>query len=129
MTEVSVKVLVVEDDADIRRFIRLSLESAGYEVFDGAAPDAPLPHGAIAAEYAHVTAPLRRLVDRFGLEICLAHSQGTEVPEHVRAALPTLPETMATATRSLMLPSGLPDSILASNSAPVFRRCSRTSGV
>lgn len=72
---------------------------AGYEVFDGAAPEAPLPHGAIAAEYAHVTAPLRRLVDRFGLEICLAHSEGTEVPEHVRAALPSLPETMATATR------------------------------
>ena len=34
MTEVSVKVLVVEDDADIRRFIRLSLESEGYEVFE-----------------------------------------------------------------------------------------------
>lgn len=72
---------------------------AGYEVFDGAAPASPRPHGAIAAEYAHVTAPLRRLVDRFGLEICLAHSQGTEVPEHIRAALPLLPEIMANATR------------------------------
>lgn len=72
---------------------------AGYEAFDGGAPASPMPHGAIASEYAHVTAPLRRLVDRFGLEICLAHSQGTAVPEHVRAALPALPEAMAEATR------------------------------
>lgn len=68
---------------------------AGYEVFDGGAPGRALPHGAIAAEYAHVTAPLRRLVDRFGLEICLAHCAGTEVPPDIRAALPQLPALMS----------------------------------
>ncbi|MGM0386460.1 MAG: RNB domain-containing ribonuclease, partial [Actinomycetota bacterium] len=72
---------------------------AGYEVFDDGAPDSRTPHGAIASEYAHVTAPLRRLVDRFGLEICLAYSQGTEVPGHIRSALPDLPEVMAETTR------------------------------
>ena len=39
---------------------------ARYEVFDGVAPERELPHGAIAAEYAHVTAPLRRLVTGSG---------------------------------------------------------------
>jgi hypothetical protein len=41
-----------------------------------------------------VTAPLRRLVDRYGLEICAALSAGAEVPEWVRAGLPDLPDTM-----------------------------------
>ncbi|MEK8226128.1 hypothetical protein NKG05_08695 [Oerskovia sp. M15] len=48
-------------------------------------------HAAIAAEYAHVTAPLRRLVDRYGTEICLALSAGDEVPAWVRDALPGCP--------------------------------------
>ncbi len=52
-------------------------------------------HSAIAAEYAHVTAPLRRLVDRYGTEVCLAYSAGREVPRWVTDALPGLPRTMA----------------------------------
>lgn len=72
---------------------------AGYRVFDDGAPPDPAPHAAINAEYAHVTAPLRRLVDRFGLEICLAHAAGTDVPEHIRAGLAGLPRAMATATQ------------------------------
>jgi len=56
-------------------------------------------HAAIAAEYAHVTAPLRRLVDRYGTEVCLAHSAGSEVPPWVLEALPGLPRTMAATGR------------------------------
>ncbi|GAA1646982.1 RNB domain-containing ribonuclease [Georgenia ruanii] len=56
-------------------------------------------HAAIGAEYAHVTAPLRRLVDRYGLEVCLAHCAGTPVPGWVRDALPALAGTMASTTR------------------------------
>lgn len=59
------------------------------------AQDLPI-HAAIAAPYAHVTAPLRRLVDRYGLEVCLALSAGEPVPDWVARALPDLPETMAT---------------------------------
>ena len=60
----------------------------------------PVPeHAAIAAPYAHVTAPLRRLVDRYGLEVCRAACAGEEVPAWVREALPRLPEAMAAATR------------------------------
>ena len=39
---------------------------AGYTAFDGELPE-QREHAAVAAPYAHVTAPLRRLVDRFGL--------------------------------------------------------------
>lgn len=71
---------------------------AGYTAFDGAAPDAAT-HFAIAASYAHVTAPLRRLADRYALEVCLALSAGTDVPADVRAALPDLPGLMAAGTQ------------------------------
>ncbi|MGO4597755.1 RNB domain-containing ribonuclease [Terrabacter sp. 2RAF25] len=71
---------------------------AGYTPFDGAVPDQPM-HAAVANAYAHVTAPLRRLVDRFGLVVCEALSAGQEVPSWVREALPTLPEIMATSDR------------------------------
>jgi exoribonuclease R len=62
-------------------------------------PGAPAPqlttHAAVAAPYAHVTAPLRRLVDRFGLVACEALRRGREVPEWVVAALPGLPPAMS----------------------------------
>jgi exoribonuclease R len=69
------------------------LRGAGYAAFDGEIPAQP-EHAALASEYAHVTAPLRRLVDRFGLEVCAALSAGTEVPAWVREGLHDLPETM-----------------------------------
>ena len=67
---------------------------AGYTPFVGTAPAQP-EHAAVANPYAHVTAPLRRLVDRFGLVLCEALSTGQEVPAWVREALPALPEIMA----------------------------------
>jgi exoribonuclease R len=74
------------------------LRGAAYTAFDGAPPEQPL-HSAVAAPYAHCTAPLRRLADRYVSEICLALCAGTPVPGWVRAALPTLPEEMAAADR------------------------------
>jgi exoribonuclease R len=71
---------------------------AGYTPFDGTVP-AQAGHAAVAAPYAHVTAPLRRLVDRFGLVVCEALSAGTEVPAWARDALATLPEVMAASDR------------------------------
>ena len=67
---------------------------AAYTPFDGGVPELTL-HGAVAAPYAHVTAPLRRLVDRFGLVICDSICRGQPVPDWVRQALPTLPEIMS----------------------------------
>jgi exoribonuclease R len=74
------------------------LRGAAYVAFDGEVPDQTL-HAAIAAPYAHATAPLRRLVDRFVGETCLALSGGTQVPDWVRTALPTLPGLMTAGDR------------------------------
>lgn len=70
------------------------LRGADYTVFDGDLPSQP-EHGGLAAPYAHVTAPLRRLVDRFATEVCLAVHAGRTVPAWVRQALPGLPSRMS----------------------------------
>ena len=67
---------------------------AGYTPFDGTVPEDAI-QSAIGAAYAHTTAPLRRLIDRFVLVICEALSNGTAVPGWAREALPSLPEIMA----------------------------------
>jgi exoribonuclease R len=69
------------------------LRGSGYVAFDGEVPAEPR-HAGLAAEYAHVTAPLRRLADRHTSEVCLALCAGEDVPDWVRAALPDLPATM-----------------------------------
>ncbi|OPG12079.1 RNB domain-containing ribonuclease [Microbispora sp. GKU 823] len=70
------------------------LRGAAYVAFNGSAP-AQVLHAALGAPYAHVTAPLRRLVDRYGTEVCLAVAAGRPVAEEIAAALPGLPEQMA----------------------------------
>jgi VacB/RNase II family 3'-5' exoribonuclease len=72
------------------------LRGAAYTAFDKTAPAQPL-HAGIAAPYAHVTAPLRRLVDRYGSEICLAQHAKTAIPDWVRERVPQLPAEMADA--------------------------------
>lgn len=67
---------------------------ASYTAFDGEVPD-DARQSAIGAAYAHTTAPLRRLVDRFVLVICDALSNGSPVPAWAREALPSLPVIMA----------------------------------
>ncbi len=71
---------------------------AGYVTFDGAPPEYA-EHAAVADQYAHVTAPLRRLVDRFGLLVCSALCRDEDVPGWVRESLPQLPEVMAASDR------------------------------
>lgn len=70
------------------------LRGAAYTAFDGVVPEQAL-HAGVGAEYAHTTAPLRRLVDRYVGEVCVALCAGTEIPEWARAALAQLPKTMA----------------------------------
>ncbi|WP_255315596.1 RNB domain-containing ribonuclease [Trueperella pecoris] len=57
--------------------------------------DVSLEHSAIAAPYAHVTAPLRRLVDRFGLETCRSVMTGEPMPTWVMTSLAELPALMS----------------------------------
>jgi exoribonuclease R len=74
-----------------------SFRGAGYEpFFDHQLPEQPL-HGAIAAIYAHVTAPLRRVCDRFANEIVLAHCSDLPAPTWALEALEELPEIMSSA--------------------------------
>ncbi|WKN53725.1 RNB domain-containing ribonuclease [Rhodococcus opacus] len=69
------------------------LRGADYAAFDGALPELTT-HAAIGAPYAHVTAPLRRLSDRYSTEVCLAVTAGTPVPSWARDALGSMPEIM-----------------------------------
>lgn len=66
---------------------------ASYTAFDGATPPDPV-QAAVGAPYAHTTAPLRRLIDRFVLVTVDALANGDEVPAGIREALPLLPELM-----------------------------------
>lgn len=74
------------------------LRGAGYTAFDGS-PPAETGHGGVGAPYAHVTAPLRRLADRYATETCLALFESREVPEWARSALSRLPRAMADSDR------------------------------
>ena len=70
------------------------LRGAGYVTFNGELPE-QAQHSALASEYAHVTAPMRRLVDRYAGEVCVALCAGTDVPDWVVSAMAELPDTMA----------------------------------
>jgi exoribonuclease R len=88
----------VPAQAAMIRLAAVLFRGAAYVAFDGAPPELAT-HAAVAAPYAHATAPLRRLADRYVSECCLALCAGREVPDWVRAALPALPEQMADADR------------------------------
>lgn len=86
---------------------------AGYVAFDGEVP-AQTEQSAIGAAYAHTTAPLRRLVDRWSLVVCEALANGREVPEWARASLPDLPKLMGrSAQKASQLDAGSLDRVEA----------------
>jgi exoribonuclease R len=74
------------------------LRGATYTPFDHEVP-AEVGHGGVGAPYAHVTAPLRRLADRYATEVCLALHDGREVPAWAREALARLPKCMGDTDR------------------------------
>lgn len=75
------------------------LRGAGYTVFTGGNVPEHTVHAAVADAYTHCTAPLRRLVDRYAGELCLAAVGAADVPDWVLAALDALPKEMAEGTR------------------------------
>jgi exoribonuclease R len=54
-------------------------------------------HAAMAATYAHATAPLRRLADRYVVIAALAVANGQPVPDNVQSSFPKLPDVMKAA--------------------------------
>jgi exoribonuclease R len=78
-------------DAAFMLAVRRAGSGARYEGFqEGERPW----HAAMAATYAHSTAPLRRLADRYVNEAALAIANGRAVPDWVEAAFPLLPAVM-----------------------------------
>ena len=72
--------------------VRRAAGGASYAPFeDGVRPW----HSAVAATYAQVTAPLRRLQDRYVVEAALAVVNGKPVPGEVERVFAELPEAMA----------------------------------
>jgi exoribonuclease R len=69
------------------------LRGAGYLAFVADVPE-HTRHSALASDYAHVTAPLRRLADRYAGEICVALCAGAEPPSWVEDRLTELPKEM-----------------------------------
>ena len=75
-------------------YLAFGAGGVGVPADDEASDTEEAVHSAIAARYAHVTAPLRRLVDRYGEEVCIAACAQAPVPEWVLQALPDLPGIM-----------------------------------
>ena len=75
-------------------YLAFGAGGVGVPADDEASDAEEAVHSAIAARYAHVTAPLRRLVDRYGEEVCVAACAQAPVPEWVLQALPDLPDVM-----------------------------------
>ncbi|MHB1074271.1 MAG: RNB domain-containing ribonuclease [Gemmatimonadaceae bacterium] len=81
------------------RQARRVMHGAEYVAFDGA-PPAPVLHGALAFPYAHATAPLRRLADRYVLDLVATLAVGGgAVTAAEKKTLAALPPVMAEATR------------------------------
>jgi exoribonuclease R len=79
------------NDAAMAMAIRRAGGGASYTPFQaGVRPW----HAAMAATYAHATAPLRRLADRYVVQTALALASGQPVPERVLHAFPLLPAVM-----------------------------------
>lgn len=78
-------------DAAFMLAVRRAGQGASYAPYD---PGERPFHAAIAATYAHATAPLRRLADRFVLEAALALANGRPVPDAVAAAFGGLAPVM-----------------------------------
>lgn len=74
--------------------VRRAGNGASYEAFR---PGVKPWHAAMAATYAHGTAPLRRLADRYVVRAALAVANGRPVPAAVTEAFARLPSVMARA--------------------------------
>lgn len=76
------------------------LRGADYLVVDGEEPsEDDSIHAGVGQVYAHATAPLRRLVDRFALESCLAIEAGEAPADELRAAYPEVRDRMNDSNR------------------------------
>lgn len=90
------------------------LRGSGYVDLEEKDPEV---HAGIGGYYSHVTAPLRRLIDRYATEVCLSICSGDPVPEWVRAEAPRVIKTMG---RSSQLASSVEKACLHLTEATVL---------
>jgi exoribonuclease R len=81
----------------IERMPKTSAVAASPEV-TASARSQTMEHAAVASVYAHVTAPLRRLGDRYAAEVCLALGAGETPPGWVTERLTDLPAALQRAS-------------------------------
>lgn len=88
----------VPEHAALLAFAVRALRGAGYLAFEGPTDESTV-HWAIAADYAHVTAPLRRIGDRFANEILLAICAEETPPAWAVEGAAEMPEVLGAARR------------------------------
>ncbi|HEY8546618.1 MAG TPA: RNB domain-containing ribonuclease [Acidimicrobiales bacterium] len=84
----------IPDEAALLALAARGLRGAGYLALPAEATGREREHSAVAALYAHVTAPLRRLGDRYALEASLAIEANATPPAWVTEGLPELPAAL-----------------------------------
>jgi exoribonuclease R len=101
---------------------------AGYAAFDSTLPE-HTQHAALATDYAHATAPLRRLVDRYAGEVCVALCAGRPVPEWVMTGARHPPDVIRSREQATLTAVGVTDDdredglILTCQAKPTSRVC------
>ena len=84
------------DRPEVLALLRRAMGHAGYIAFRGR-PPADHEHAGLAATYAHVTAPLRRLQDRYALDLLVELTAHGHPSEHELTTLERLPAVMMAA--------------------------------
>jgi exoribonuclease R len=88
--------LAARDRPEVLALLRRAMGHAGYLAFDGELPPEH-EHAGLAAPYAHVTAPLRRLCDRYALDLLIELTAHGRPGDDERATLGRLPHVMMAA--------------------------------
>jgi exoribonuclease R len=84
------------DHPEVLALMRRAMGHAGYLAFHGPPPPGH-EHAGLQAAYAHVTAPLRRLADRYALDLLVELAAGASPTDPEMATLDRLPQVMTAA--------------------------------
>ena len=96
------------------------LRGAGYRKLTADRPaELHDTHAGVGGYYSHVTAPLRRLIDRYATEYCLSISSGRDVPEWVDQKID---EVIATMEKTTGLANQVDKACLNLTEATVLRK-------
>ena len=78
-----------------QRFLLIVRRAGGRASYAAYSPDKVPWHAAIGATYVHATAPMRRLADRYVLDLACLLTKNEAIPDELLTKLNALPEVMA----------------------------------